>query len=192
MVRVARMAIAGCGLLTLAACSAAAGSAVDTTTPSTTAPTSSTTLAPSTTSAPTTTLSPQQQDEAEIRALHDRFFEMIVTTGNPPDPDHPGIAATTTGIQRERWAQFLHRMRDLGEHNDGEVSGEILAIDYIDADHVAVRDCTTAITSRFSADGHVVAEDAGPPLVSEIRMVRTAEGWRVEDWFTGGAQPCGE
>ncbi len=103
MVRVARMAIAGCGLLALAACSAAAGSAVDTTTPSTTTPTSSTTLAPSTTSAPTTTLSPQQQDEAEIRALHDRFFEMIVVTSNPPQPDHPEIAATTTGIQRERW-----------------------------------------------------------------------------------------
>ena len=140
MVRVARMAIAGCGLLALAACSAAAGSAVDTTTPSTTTPASSTTLAPSTTSAPTTTLGPQQQDEAEIRALHDRFFEMFEVTSDPPAPDHPELAATTTGIQRDRWTQFLHRMRHLGEHGVGPTVGTVLAIDHLDGDHVAVRD----------------------------------------------------
>ena len=107
---VARVAIAGCALLTLAACGREAGAAAEPAPPSTTAPASSSTLVPSTTGAPTTTLSPEQHDDADIRALHDRFYRMIVLTGNPPNPDHPEIAATTTGIQRQRSTEFAQRV----------------------------------------------------------------------------------
>ena len=74
---VARVAIAGCALLTLAACGREAGAASEPAPPSTTAPASSTTVVTSTTGAPTTTLSPEQQDDADIRALHDRFYRMM-------------------------------------------------------------------------------------------------------------------
>ena len=104
---VARVAIAGCALLTLAACGREAGAASEPAPPSTTAPASSTTVVTSTTGAPTTTLSPEQQDDADIRALHDRFYRMMLVTGDPPDPDHPEIAATTTGIQRQRIQDFV-------------------------------------------------------------------------------------
>ena len=73
----ARVAIAGCSLLALAACSGGAGDAAPSTTVNLPSTVVSTTLAPSTTRAPTTTLSPQEQDEAEIKALHDRFFQML-------------------------------------------------------------------------------------------------------------------
>src|SRR4051812_17379594 len=109
---VARVAIAGCALLTLAACGREAGAAPEPAPPSTTAPASSSTVVTSTTSAPTTTLSPEQQDDADIRALHDRFYRMMLVTANPPDPDNPEIAATTTGIQRQRSTEFAQQMKD--------------------------------------------------------------------------------
>ena len=64
---VARVAIAGCALLTLAACGRDAGAASEPDPLSATAPASSTTVVTSTTGAPTTTLSPEQQDDADIR-----------------------------------------------------------------------------------------------------------------------------
>ena len=96
MFRPARVALGTVVVLALGACSAGGEGAQEANPPSST---TSTRPAPSTRGAPTTTLSPQQQDEADIRALHDRFFRMLVLTGNPPDPDHPEIAATTTGTR---------------------------------------------------------------------------------------------
>jgi hypothetical protein len=189
----ARVAIAGCSLLALAACSGGAGRAAPPTTVAAPATTGATTLAPSTTSAPTTTLSPQQaqqQDEAEIRELHDRFFRMIVLTGNPPNPDHPEIAATTTGIQHERTTERAARMQELGEHTDGSISGSIVSVDVLDAAHARALVCTTAGSSRYSATGQVLGTDPSEPWLTELRLLWVRDGWRVEDWFVGGDQPC--
>ena len=190
MSAVARAALAGCCLLALAACSGDVEDTAPRTTATAPSTTPSTTAAPSTTSAPTTTLSPQQQDEAAIRALHDRFFRMIVLTGNPPNPDHPEIAATTTGIQQQRTLDFTSRMRDLGEHADGSVTGTVMTVDLLDATHAAVIVCTTARSSRYSADGRVVATDPTDPWLTELRLLHVPTGWRVEDWFVGGGQKC--
>ena len=131
----ARVAIAGCSLLALAACSGGAEGAAPPTTVPAPSTIASTTVAPSTTSAPTTTLSPQQRDEAEIRDLHDRFFRMIVLTGNPPNPDHPEIAATTTGIQRQRTTEFVQTMVEFGQRSEGDLRGSVLEVRFLDADH---------------------------------------------------------
>ena len=187
---VARVAIAGCALVTLAACGREAGAASEPAPPSTTAPASSTTVVTSTTGAPTTTLSPEQHDDADIRALHDRFYRMMLLTANPPDPDNPEIAATTTGIQRQRSTEFVERMKDSGERSVGEIRGRILEIKHIDHDHASIRDCNYAKTERLAADSTVVGRDDGSSVETDLSVVRTAEGWRVEDWLTGGAEPC--
>jgi predicted small lipoprotein YifL len=187
---VARVAIAVCALLTLAACGRDAGPASEPASPSTTAPASSSTVVTSTTGAPTTTLSPEQQDDADIRALHARFYRMMLLTANPPDPDHPEIAATTTGIQRQRSTEFAQQMKDSGEHAVGDLHGNVIDISFSDADHAAVLDCTEIRSSRFSADGSIVGTDDGQAHMTELRVERTSSGWRVEDWFTGGARPC--
>src|SRR5262245_20271613 len=156
MARVVRVALAGCALVTLAACAEEAGPAGGAAATSTVAAAPTTTVAPSTTSAPTTTLSPQQQDDADLRALHDRFFRMIVLTGNPPDPDHPEIAATTTGIQRQRSEEFIGQIKQDGERSVGDVHGRVIEIRPTDATHASIRDCTYAKTERLAADGSVV------------------------------------
>lgn len=190
MARVARVTIAGCALLALAACGRQAGAAAEPSTSTTTVPASTSTVVTSTTSAPTTTLSPEQHDEVEIRALHARFYRMIVLTSNPPDPDNPEIAATTTGIQRQRSEEQIRRMKELGERAVGDVHGRILAIDHVDADHVSMRACTFVQSVLIAADGTRTSGDDAGATVTGLRMVRTPFGWRIEDWFTGGSERC--
>jgi hypothetical protein len=191
MVGFARVAMVGGCLLALAACGRGAGSTADDTTPSTTVQPASTTAAPSTTSAPTTTLSPQAQDEADIRELHDRFFRMLLRSSSQPDPNDIELNATVTGIQHQRWTEHLQTVLASGEHYEGDLRSVILTIDLMDADHAAVRDCTTDASVRVDAGGELVEKAAGESVVTELRLLRIAEGWRVEDWYTGGADPCG-
>jgi len=190
MARVGRVTITGCALLVLAACARDAGAAAEPAPSSTTALTSSTSVVTSTTSAPTTTLSPAQQDDADIRALHDRFYRMLVVTADPPNPNHPEIAATTTGIERQRSTEFAQQMKDSGERSVGEIRGRIIDIQHLDHDHATIRDCNYARTERLAADGSVVGTDDGSSIVTGLRVVRTPDGWRVEDWLTGGTEPC--
>jgi hypothetical protein len=186
----ARVAIAGCGLLALAACSGGAEDAAPPTTVTAPSTIASTTVAPSTTSAPTTTLSPQQQDEAEIRELHDRFFRMIVLTGNPPNPDHPEIAATTTGIQRQRLSEFRQTMVELGQRTDGSIVGEVLEIRFADRDHAAVIECSRSESVLINADGSIAMGHPEHAIKTELRVARRGSGWLVEDWYTGGGTQC--
>jgi hypothetical protein len=111
-------------------------------------------------------------------------------TADPPNPDHPEIAATTTGIQLERTTERATRMQELGEHTDGWISGSILSIDLLDAGHARALVCTKARSSRYSASGHVIGTDPSDPWLTELRLLRVPDGWRVEDWFVGGDQPC--
>ena len=161
-------------MLTLAACGRDAGAATEPAPPSTTAPAPSTSAVTSTTGAPTTTLSPEQQDDADLRALHDRFYRMIVLTANPPNPDHPEIAATTTGIQRQRSTEFAQQMKDSGERSVGEIRGRIIEIEHIDARSRFDPGLQFAKTERLAADGSVVGTDDGSSMVTELRVVRDA------------------
>ena len=190
MARVARVTIAGCALLALAACGRQAGAAAEPSTSTTTVPASTSTVVTSTTSAPTTTLSPDQHDEVEIRALHDRFFRMLVVTANPPDPNHPEIAATTTGIERQRWTEFLNTMVDLDQHAEGDVRARVVTVRMLDASHASIQDCEVSEASLLGNDGHVVEGHRSEPHVTELRTVRSANAWRVEDWFTGSEATC--
>ena len=186
----ARVAIAGCSLLALAACSGGAGDAAPPTTVTAPSTIPSTTVAPSTTSAPTTTLSPQQQDETEIRELHDRFYRMLVVTTDPPNPDHPEIAATTTGIERQRTTEFVRSMVELGQRGEGNVWGTIRTVTYRDPDHASVLDCHWSEASLLNSDGSVAAGHEDYGVVTELLVVRTGAGWLVEDWYTGGDERC--
>jgi len=190
MARVARVTIAGCSLLALAACGREAGAAAEPSAPTTTVPASTTTVVTSTTSAPTTTLSPEQRDDADLRALHDRFYRMIAVSANPPDPDHPEIAATTTGIERQRWTEFMQQMLNNREHSEGPIHGRIISIQRIDESDALIQTCTAGATVRLAADGTVVGRDDQTPIITGIRVVRTADGWRIEDWYTGGTDRC--
>jgi len=111
-------------------------------------------------------------------------------TANPPNPNHPEIDETTTGIEHERWTEFLQTMVDLGQHAEGEVHGRVVTVRRLDASHASVQDCEVSQASLFGDDGRLVEGHRDHPHVTELRMLRTAGGWRVEDWFTGGEAKC--
>ena len=190
MARVARVTMAGCALLALAACGRETGAAAQPSTSTTTVPASTSTVATSTTSAPTTTLSPDQRDDAEIRALHARFYRMLEATSASPASSDPEIVATTTGIERQRWEEVLQQLVETGEHYEGPTETTIIALRHIDADHAAVRECSADRSVLVAGDRSVVERSDGTRHQTEVRVVRTADGWRVEDWFVGGAVPC--
>ena len=189
MSAVARAALAGCCLFALAACSGDVEDTAPRTTATAPSTTPSTTAAPSTTSAPPTTLSPQQQDEADIRQLHDRFFRMLEVTGREPDPGNPEIALSTTGLQQQRWEEALRQLRDEGKYFEADWEQRIDRVTFRDHDHAAVLACASEQSRLLNADGTVVGTTDWA-RVNETLLVRSPDGWRVEDWLTGGEQAC--
>jgi hypothetical protein len=187
--QVARLITVGCCIAALAACGAQGTSAAPTTAAASTTAAPTTSVAASTTSAPTTTLSPRQQDEAEIREIHDRFFELMVA--GEPNPDNPAYAEVMTGIELQRTAESDRAALEAGQHFEGAIEGSVLQIEFADSQHATVRVCTTTDDYIIGQDGTVVAHDARPPFVTSLQMLRTSVGWRVADWLTGGQEPCG-
>ena len=104
--------------------------------------------------------------------LHDRFFRMMVRAGTRPNPNHPEIAATTTGhpaasgrtefVQTDAWSW--------ASTSRASLHGEILGGR---ARRRRPRRCARLHRRRLrravDADGCVVDGDDGTPVVTELR-----------------------
>jgi hypothetical protein len=55
---------------------------------------------------------------------------------------------------------------------------------------VSTTECVAVTGALRNSDGSVAARDKDHPILTETRFLRTASGWRVEDWWVGGDQPC--
>ncbi len=191
MIRVARLASLALGAAGLVACTGGGTTAGPVTTASpATLPSPSTTVATSTSSAPPTTLSPRQRDDVDIRHLHDRFFAMVTAADDPPDPNDPAIAATTTGIQRQRSEEFARSLGAAGHRIVGDVTSRTVELRLVDPDHVRLVECSRFTSKRVDAAGQVVAVDAAGPRITGLLLLRTGDGWRVQDWLTGASKSC--
>jgi hypothetical protein len=188
--RLARVVVLGSCLGGVAACGAGTAAEPASTAAGMTSTTPTTVVVTSTSSAPTTTLSPQQRDEAEIREIHDRFFKMMELAGNPPNPNRPEIEATTTGIQLQRSTEAIQQMVEQHQHSEGDLRGKVISIRFADVDHASVRDCVTSTSVLFDADGAIVVDHPEGPRITSVELLRTPEGWRVNDWLTGGDHSC--
>ena len=80
---------------------------------------------PSTRTAPTTnegasvTASLPTTDEHAVRQVHARFMAMFAVIGDPPNPDHPEIVATTTGAALARLRDNLAARKAEGRRTVG-------------------------------------------------------------------------
>jgi hypothetical protein len=115
---------------------------------------------------------------------------MLLATGKNPDPFDPRLRATSSGVQLQRWEEQLERHRQLGEHYYGTLVSAVQTIRFDDVGHAGILACTTDATVLLSAMGDVVERADGRSFVTEMRVTRTTDGWRVEDWFTGRTTPC--
>ena len=140
------------------------------------------TTAPSSTPPTMTVLS----DEQAVRSVYGQFLAMIAVVADPPNPDHPSIAATTTGSLANRVRESLTSRRDSGRRSTGGYRSSIVSVQ-LSGDRAAVLDCSLDESVGFSATGERGVVDTQWFLRSST-VVRTASGWRVAEFVKG--DPC--
>lgn len=123
----------------------------------------------------------------KIEAQYLAFWEAVAAAGQPPNPNHPALAATAAGGQLEGLRGRLAKFREKGyEVRDDSVSHP-LAVQVSGKDTVAiVRDCREldpkgGVYNRSSGD--LVDEGAKPGqrALWEVRLERLDGSWKVVD-----------
>ena len=134
-------------------------------------------------SSTTSLLSP---DEA-VRAAHSRFMAMFALIGDPPNPDHPEIGATTTGTELARLKENLAGRRDAKRRTVGGYRSSITSI-HVDGDRATVRDCSLDVGVGYDATGAIAGPADSLHYMRSTELVRLSVGWRVSEFIRG--EPC--
>ncbi len=162
-----RLIVVGVVALALVACSSDGEAAPETTT--TTASTTSTT---STTVATTTTLSRREQQEIEILDAYRAAATAFSEAGDPPDPNHPALAATHVGVMLDHRQQVLMARRHEGLAAR-RPENSVRRIELIDGT-MEINDEIAIFEICDINDGQLVPVDGGQP---DDRV--WSEHWRV-------------
>ena len=125
-------------------------------------------------------------DEDAVHSVYGEFLTMIAVVADPPNPDHPLIAATTTGPLLVRVRDALVARRDAGRRGTGGFRSSIMSVQ-VGGDDAWVLDCALDESVGYSPTGEpgVVATEW---FVRSARVIRTTAGWRVSEFVTG--DPC--
>ena len=121
-----------------------------------------------------------------MRRVHLGFLDMIGVAGDPPNPDHPLIDATTTGVLRTRVRDSLITRRDLGRRSTGGYKSSIVSVQ-LRGDSATVLDCSLDQSVGFGPSGEQGVADTQWYLRSTT-VIRTPAGWRVSEFVKG--DPC--
>lgn len=167
--------------LTAASC----GSDPETTDPtSTTAGTSVVKTEPPATSGSTSTTTTPSGDEAEVRAVIDRYWDAwFIAAGNPPDPTNAELNAILTGDAAQRIIGGIERWQKNGEYvrvPDGSIYSRTITSVAFEPDGVAVvRECIVDDTELvLAATGEVVDSELAT-LKLRTTLSKFPEGWRI-------------
>ena len=125
-------------------------------------------------------------DEDALHSVYGEFLAMIAVVADPPNPDHPLIAATTTGPLLVLVRDALVARRDAGRRGTGGFRSSIMSVQ-VGGDDAWVLDCALDESVGYSPTGEpgVVATEW---FVRSARVIRTTAGWRVSEFVTG--DPC--
>ena len=125
-------------------------------------------------------------DEDAVRFVYAQFLAMIAVVGDPPNPDHPSIAATTTGSLLNRLRESLMSRRDAGRRSTGGYRSSVVSVQ-VTGDRATVLDCSLDESVGFSPTGALGVADTHWFLRSST-VVRSTSGWRVAEFVKG--DPC--
>jgi hypothetical protein len=125
-------------------------------------------------------------DKEAVQAVYEQFLSIALVAADPPDPEHPILAASTTGAMLSRLREALTNRRDLGARSVGGFRSSIVSIE-LDIDRATVLDCSLDETVGVTSTGERGEADTGWRLRSS-QVVRTAAGWRVAELVLG--DPC--
>jgi hypothetical protein len=112
---------------------------------------------------------------------------MFSVIGDPPNPDHPEIAATTTGVEMARLRESLTSRRDTKRRTVGGYRSSIVSV-LVDGDRATVQDCSLDVGVGYDATGTVLAAADSQRFLRSTQLVKGAAGWRVEEFIKG--EPC--
>lgn len=136
----------------------------------------------------TTTTSPDTPEALAI-AAYERAWAAMFTASNPPNPMHPSIAESLTGVAAETIVGIVIDQQNAGQYTEGSMATRPEVVSAT-ADKVLLRDCTVETSTTFDATTGAVVEDGpGPPRTREAEVVNQDGTWRVSEIRTL-EEPC--
>ena len=136
----------------------------------------------------TTTTSPDTPEALAI-AAYERAWGAMFTASNPPNPMHPSIAESLTGVAAETIVGIVIEQQNAGQYTEGSMATRPEVVTAT-AEEVLLRDCTVETSTTFdAATGAVVEDGPGPPRSREAEVVNQDGTWRVSEIRTL-EEPC--
>ena len=128
----------------------------------------------------TTTTSPDTP-EAEAVAAYERAWQAMFTASNPPNPMHPIISESLTGVAAETIIGIVIEQQNAGQYTEGSMATRPEVVS-VTGSEVLLRDCTVETSTTYdAATGAVVEDGPGPPRTREVEVVNQDGTWRVSE-----------
>lgn len=128
-----------------------------------------------------TTLSQRQQDEAEIRALHQAFGELIEDYES--DDLDARLERTYVDPLLQRTRELLLGARAQELELFGDYQSEIVSIEFRTDDEAVVVFCSIDGIGARRPDGTLEANPDTEAFHRSFVAVRVAKGWRIQESF---------
>lgn len=132
-----------------------------------------------------------------VLATVDEFWSAFLRANDPPDPDHPALAAVTTGAQTQLLRERITNRRLTGEHIRRSPEDRFTAsttILSIDPDRARIRSCVLDDTIIVNTALDRVVNDETVTSVFEMELRLIADRWRVAEnrmiSSRSGVHPC--
>jgi hypothetical protein len=126
----------------------------------------------------TSTTAPDAPEERAI-AAYERAWEAEFEALNPPNPAHPALSESFTGVAAQSIVEIIVAAQDDRHYTVGsmQTSPQVVSVT---ADKVLLRDCTIEDSTSYDmATDAVIEQGPYPPRSREIEVVNQSGTWRV-------------
>ena len=132
-----------------------------------------------TTQADTSTTAAQETPEEQAIAAYERAWEAEFEALDPPNPEHPALSESFTGVAAKSIVEIIVAAQDDGHYTVGSMQTNPEAVS-VTADKVLLRDCTVEDSTSYDTTTDAVLEQGPyPPRSREVEVVNQAGTWRV-------------
>jgi hypothetical protein len=137
----------------------------------------------------TTSTTQSDSPEAQAIAAYEAAWAAMFTASDPPNPMHPDLSATLTGVARDSIVAVVVEQQNAGQRTAGSMETHPEAVS-VTGSEVRLRDCTVEQSTTYDiASGAVVEGPSGTPRAREVEVVNQDGTWRVSV-ITTLEDPC--
>ncbi|HKA83970.1 MAG TPA: hypothetical protein VKD21_08905 [Acidimicrobiales bacterium] len=132
-----------------------------------------------TTQADTSTTAAPATPEEQAIAAYERAWAAEFEALNPPNPEHPALSESFTGVAAQSVVEIIVAAQDDGHYTVGSMQTNPEAVS-VTADKVLLRDCTIEDSTSYDmATDAVLEQGPYPPRSREVEVVNQGGTWRV-------------